>query len=286
MNFMRRFSRTSTCLFLLMLLAMSLFWLSCDNQNKQLTDASALDKLNIKIKIGSAEAKIYIDNFIDYQHNVNDNFLYNEEGKAKRVNSFYFIEEQAKVFFEELDKLEQDPAIDSVRTRVYFAFLKKEDKMLPEQSNFIPLIELIKNKDTPTGNFYPVRTYPTSLGDIPITSGEADLLRENWKKIPVKDITKQLYLDKQPEKPENRIRYFTFKASDTKSIYQHQKRLHGENKACYVFIHLGQLEALGDVGLRTIIHLTSKPNSSNGSAAQDDGDDYYEFSAPCPHHCQ
>ena len=278
---MRQWLRTSRFL-LFILLGMSLFWESCDNAVKQLpTDASSADTLPNKLK--STAANDLFNNFLEYQENVDKDFFFDADTiSEKKVLSFQLNKDQAAAFFEELNDLKNKQAsrIDSIRIRVRMAFHGKEGEKWSERSNFIPVLELVVNKEGSTGNFYPLRSHSLVHQRI-ISSPEADSLMQNWEKVPVKDITKQLYLDKQPEKPENRIRYFTFGAKDTEDIYQHQKMLAGKKKPCLFFIHLGQLEAQGDVGLRTIIHLTSRSITTS----QDDGDEDFEFSAPCPHFC-
>lgn len=286
MTSMRQWLRTSRFI-LFILLGMSLFWESCGNSKKKLSTINpAVDTLPNILTRPAADG--FFKNFRNQKGNVDRDFLFNGDTSLNnKVCSFRLNNVQAKDFFKELASLKESGKYDSIRIRVRMAFRGKEGTKLTGKSNFFPVLELIVDT-VGTGVFYPLRSnprLPISMM-IKINPKEADTLIKNWKNLPIKDITKQLFLDEQPETPENRIQYFTFGTADTEDIYKHQKMLAEKKKPCLFFIHLGQLEALGDVGLRTIIHLTSSQNMSKGSASQDEGDEDFEFSAPCPHHCQ
>ena len=269
---------------LFILLVMSLFWESCDNSTKPLPPNNpGVDTLP-NILSPTAEDS-FINNFQSQKGNVDRDFFFNGDTSLNnKVCSFRLNNAQAKDFFKELASLKESGKNDSIRIRVRMAFRGKEGTKLTGKSNFFPVLELIVDT-VGTGIFYPLRSNPRLEIDTKISRKEADTLIKNWKKLPTKDITKQLFLDNEPNTLKNRIQYFTFNSVDTDSIYHYQKNL-AKNEPCFIFIHLGQLKAKGDVGLRNIIHLTRKPFSSKGSATQDDGDDYFEFSSPCPHVCQ
>lgn len=283
MTSMRQWLRTSRFI-LFILLGMSLFWESCGNSKKKLSTINpAVDTLPNILTRPAADS--FFKNFRNQMGNVDGDFFFNGDTSLNnKVCSFGLNNAQAKDFFKELDSLKESGKNDSIRIRVRMAFRGKEGAKLAGESNFFPVLELIVDT-VGTGVFYPLRSNPRLQADTRISRKEADTLIKNWKKLPTKDITEQLFLDEKPNTLKNKIKYFTFNPVDTDSIYHYQKNL-AKNEPCFIFIHLGQLKAKGDVGLRNIIHLTRKPFSSKGSVTQDDGDDYFEFSAPCPNHCQ
>jgi hypothetical protein len=282
---------------LLISITFGLLHCSSDHAPKQQTTSTpqSLDTLQNKLDAQAAEA--LIGYFLDSEGNdVDDNFFFDGKMEEKdKAVSFRLNPKQTADFFKELDDLEKKtPSQDSVCLRIRMAFIGNNGHKLKGGINLVPLLELIVNDKNPNGNFYPLRAFKSDLpamfdslpkhivnNQIPIS--EAKKLIENWNKIPVNDVTEQLYFDNKKGISGGRIKYYTFDKADTKAIYQYQTKLANNKKTCYFHIYLGQLQEREYVALRTIIHLDDNPN--NNQATVNNEPPYFEFAKPCPNYC-
>lgn len=295
----------SAMLCLLVSITFGLLYCTSEPSSKQQTMTISPSSDTLPNELGADAAEVLIKHYQDSQgEDVDDNFFF--DGKMKetdKVISFRLNPKQATAFFAELDefkKAETQPE-NNVRIRIRMAFRGKNGHKLEKESNVAPLLELIVDDKNPSGNFYPLRPFKSNFiplfktlygdtprfGDTPISIGKAKDLVESWEKIPVDNITEQLYFDNQNGVPDGRLKYYTFDVSDTNAIYKYQSNLSGNKKPCYFYIHLGQLQERGYAGLRTVIHLDDNPISKNKKdrAVTDDEPPYFEFAAQCPNHC-
>lgn len=282
MTSMRQWLQTSRFL-LFILLAMSLFGESCDNTAKQSTANSSLDTLHLP------KAMPLIDYYLQSQGDVDADFYFEKDTiePTEKVTFFAMDSNQLAFLLQEMDRLKPTPnTADSVRIRIYFAFQGKEGTHWNARPNLNPLIELISGKSGQSERvFYPL--HPSNERVIPlstITDSLAHALVQEWLNLPADSITDELYLNHKIGIKKDRLRYFTFVAKDTYDIYQFLTKNKPKN---YLSVYFGKLENQPDhIPLRTIIHVTNNGAGIGKKTALDDGDENYEFSAQCPHHCQ
>ncbi|WP_373552328.1 hypothetical protein [Haliscomenobacter sp.] len=261
------------------LLALGLFSESCGNTQQQSKNlVTSVDTLPDSM---ASRAIALIDNFRSSNGDISSDF-FTDGRKSLQNKAIYFRlnPNQARAFFEELSRQKASAASgDSIRIGVQMGLFGAAGTRRPTRPNLTLLLDILKNSQAPAPEDYafPLRPFK-KLGDQIITNGKADTLTQNWKNISVNDITKQLYLNSDSSNPENRIKYYTFNAKDTENIYRYAQR----NNNCSLYIYLGQLIQNDHVPLRVIIRLT--PNQYT-VPIDDEGEEDFEFAAPCPNHC-
>ncbi len=291
---------------------------SCEN-TQQTTDAeeNTTSEQEVSSKttfladtIPAGVAQMMIDRF----HNtplpdLSSNFYFaNRTNIAFKVFSFELDAAQRTIFAQELQEA-ISAGNDTVEIRIHMAFQDASNaNAVSGKTGIAPLLELVLDPNQ-VNTFFPLRSFAStflpvfndlyawqdqsSTGCPPeLESGQKDIrisahcardLIINWDVVPSADIAKNLYVNQHISDPNDRIRYYTFDAADTRDINDYIAGLSNLGKPYFFYLHFGLLETDDFVPLRMILHLDDNDiHVSQSIDRASDGAAYFEFSKPCP----
>lgn len=261
--------------------------------------------------LDSSEAKIFEANYYDAKNNQLDRDFYFDPGgsKQQKVIAFYLNPAQQQAFFQELvdfKNAQQDTTYkDSVSLRIHLASITKKGFKKHKHSNIAPLLQIVNTKTYINSEYYySLRAFynpdTSTLTNASmerfnplsaIKKRQVHQFVDSWLKVPFDSISDQVCI-RDPQKTNcERVNYYTVDASDTQDIYRFLLKHKKSNKFnSYFNVYFGVEKGNGKVNLRTITHISTKQVREKGKAplniGEEDGEEDFEFPAPCPPVCQ